>query len=61
MRNEIYARHGRRFNRADLQRFFNGKDWYRGIYAPEEFREEWLPSIERANANFILSYQQSIH
>ena len=29
-RNEIYARHGRKFNSKDLQDYFNGCSWYKG-------------------------------
>jgi hypothetical protein len=29
-RNEIYARHGRKFDSADLQEYFNAQSWYNG-------------------------------
>ena len=35
--NEIYARHGRKFNSKELQDFFNSKEWYTPKYEPEEF------------------------
>jgi hypothetical protein len=37
IRNEIYARHGRGFDRDDLQRHFGQFSWYRPIYNPQEF------------------------
>ena len=36
-RNEIYARHGRMFNRSDLQDYFNSQEWYDPVYSPSEF------------------------
>lgn len=36
-RNEIYARHGRMFNRSDLQDYFNSQAWYEPIYTPAQF------------------------
>lgn len=35
--NEIYARHGRRFNTESMQQYFDGKDWYSGTVDPVEF------------------------
>lgn len=36
-RNEIYARHGRRFDTGWIQEYFNGKSWYEGTVAPAQF------------------------
>lgn len=36
-RNEIYARHGRMFNRSDLQDYFNSQAWYTPLYDPATF------------------------
>lgn len=36
-RNEIYARHGRRFDTGWIQEYFNGKSWYEGTIAPAQF------------------------
>ncbi len=59
-RNEIYARHGRGFNNADLQRYFNGKSWYRMTVSPESFNENVLNKYEKANASMILAHEKSI-
>lgn len=59
IRNEIYAWHGRRFQRADLQDYFDKQAWYRPVYAPGEFPEGILTPIERANVDLIANYQQS--
>ena len=32
-KNEIYARHGRRFKSQELQNYFNSKSWYNGTIA----------------------------
>lgn len=36
-RNEIYARHGRKFSDEELQNYFDSKSWYTPLYTPEEF------------------------
>jgi hypothetical protein len=61
MRNEIYARHGRGFNREDLRAYFAQFSWYHPIYSPEAFdqyHQDSLSPTERANAEFILDYQR---
>lgn len=58
-RNEIYARHGRKFQDPSLQEYFNAKDWYHGTIEPEQFTEEMLNSTEKANTETILSYEKS--
>lgn len=57
MRNEIFARHGRLFDRPDLQAHFDTLPWYHGRIPPDRFRLESLTPIERANANLIARYQ----
>lgn len=59
-RNEIYARHGRRFHKDDLQSYFNGQSWYTPLYSPEQFDSMGLlSSIEQQNASTILSLEQA--
>lgn len=36
-RNEVFARHGRMFNRADLQDYFNSQAWYNPVYTPAQW------------------------
>lgn len=57
MRNTIYARHGRRFNRIDLQEYFNQQPWYKPIYMPEKFPIGLLTGIQKANVEYIALYQ----
>ena len=56
-RNEIYARHGRLFNDAQLQNYFNSKSWYTGSISPDDWKESYLNEYEKANANLILEYE----
>ncbi|MBM6676405.1 YARHG domain-containing protein [Olsenella uli] len=59
-RNEIYARHGRMFQKQDLQDYFNSQSWYTPLYSPEEFDSMGLlSSTEQQNASTILSVEQS--
>ncbi|WP_367569205.1 YARHG domain-containing protein [Lacrimispora sp.] len=59
-RNEIYARHGRRFNDEELQRYFNQCSWYEGTVAPEDFDERMLNEIEQSNIRLIQEQQQNM-
>ena len=56
-RNEIYARHGRRFNSADLQAYFDGMPWYHGTIAPADFDNGVLNSFELGNIKLIESLE----
>jgi serine/threonine-protein kinase len=59
LRNEIYARHGRTFNRADLREYFEHQPWYKPVYPPDGFPEGILTPTERFNANLIAEYQRT--
>ena len=52
-RNEIYARHGYRFNGADLKSYFESKSWYNGTISPDDFEESVLNEYEIANITTI--------
>lgn len=52
-KNEIYARHGRRFSDPELQAYFDSKDWYSGYINPEDFDESFLSEIEKRNIQFL--------
>lgn len=57
-RNEIYARHGRRFQDEELQEYFDEQDWYDGYIEPEDFVDsQMLSKLERRNAKFILKFE----
>jgi hypothetical protein len=55
LRNEIYARHGRRFSDPMLQRYFASFSWYK---PNDGFRESQLNDTERKNAELISQYEQ---
>lgn len=57
-RNEIYARHGRRFQAEDLQSYFDFKSWYRGTIDSDSFDESILNEYEKTNAGFMLEYEK---
>ena len=57
LRNEIYARHGRRFENPRLQSYFESQAWYHGVYPASRFRDDWLTPVERANATLIHEFQ----
>ena len=59
-KNEIYARHGRKFASAELQNYFNAQSWYRGTVDAADFQESWLSDIEKKNAEFLAEVEFSI-
>ncbi len=59
-RNEIYARHGRKFKDKDLQDYFNSKSWYRGTIEPDKFNDNSLSEIEIKNRDLIQEYEKKI-
>lgn len=58
-RNEIYARHGRKFNSADLQDYFNAQSWYVPTIEADAFSDSMLNDYERANINLIVAYEKA--
>lgn len=52
-RNEVYARHGRMFNSADLQNYFNKKSWYQGRIPANQFSDSVFNDYERKNLDLI--------
>ena len=54
-RNEIYARHGRAFKRADLRAHFGAQPWYSEAFS---FSESELSSIEKQNVEFIRQHER---
>lgn len=52
-RNEIYARHGRIFDAAELADHFNSRSWYEGTLSAEDFDESILSDTEKQNIAFL--------
>lgn len=57
-RNEIYARHGRKFKDEELQAYFDGKDWYHGTIEPDSFKEDMLNEYELTNRDLIVEFEK---
>ena len=57
-RNEIYARHGRKFKDEELQEYFDSKSWYKGTIAPDDFDDSILNDFENVNKNIITKYEK---
>jgi hypothetical protein len=56
-RNEIYARYGRVFRDASLQRYFDSKSWYRNLPKLPLGVEPTLSQLERSNIELIQVYE----
>ena len=52
-KNEIYARHGRKFKSKELQTYFDSKSWYQGTIEPSAFNENTLNDYEKRNAELL--------
>lgn len=52
-RNEIYARHGRKFRTPEIQEYFDGCSWYYGTIEPEDFDESVFNDFELQNIRLL--------
>ncbi len=60
-RNEIYARHGRRFLDAELQSYFDACSWYIGTIEPEDFDQEKIfNEYEKANVLVLKECEEKL-
>lgn len=60
-KNEIYARHGRKFVTERIADYFNSKSWYQGTIDPESFdaqQESVFNEYEIANIDKIAQWEQ---
>ncbi len=57
MRNEVFARYGRRFKDPELQSYFNTQPWYKPIYEADKFPEDLLTATEIKNVNYLSDFQ----
>jgi hypothetical protein len=55
MRQEIYARHGKVFKEAWLQKYFSSFDWYK---ADTNFTDDALTEVEKKNIATIAAYEK---
>ena len=58
LRNEVYARRGKRFRTKWIQRYFEAEDWYR---PHKDFGEPALSPIEAKNVATIVLAENSMH
>ena len=59
-RNEIYAKHGRMFDDAGLQNYFNSRSWYHGTIPAKQFNDNMLSDIEIQNRNLIITFEKEM-
>lgn len=63
-KNEIYARHGRKFDSKELREYFESKSWYEGKYSAADFDNNYsagmLSDTERKNAEFLKSAEYAM-
>jgi hypothetical protein len=57
MRNTIYAWHGMRFSRKELQAYFNRQSWYKPEYDPGSFPVGILSQVEQENIQLLKYYE----
>lgn len=57
-RNELYARHGRKFDDESLRAYFESKEWYEGTIDAKDFDESVLNEYEFANRDLIVEYEK---
>lgn len=50
-RNEIFARHGRRFDTDWIREYFETQSWYQGTIAPDDFDVSVMNEYERENVS----------
>ena len=60
-RNEIYARHGRKFSDKELQEYFDSCSWYYGTIEPKKWKEDALNKIEKDNIKLISDYEKKYY
>lgn len=58
-RNEIYARHGRQFDSAYLQNYFETCSWYMGTIPAKEFDEAVFSQIEKDNLQILKKAEET--
>lgn len=60
-RNEIFARHGRKFKDEDVRTYFESQSWYKGTVEPEDFSTAVFTEIEQKNVEFLKQYEDGLN
>ena len=60
-KNELYARHGRKFKSKELQEYFESKDWYVPKYSPKQWDKKgdtfFFNKYEIKNRDLLKKYE----
>ena len=59
-RNEIFARHGRKFSDPTINAYFRSKSWYNPTIAAKDFDDSILNQYEIYNVKLITNYQSEM-
>ena len=59
-KNEIYARHGRKFLSTELQEYFNDKTWYQGTVEAEKFSPSVFNKYESDNIQILVKAEEKL-
>ena len=59
-KNEIYARHGRKFLSTELQEYFNDKSWYQGTVEAEKFSPSVFNKYESDNIQILVKEEEKL-
>ena len=59
-KNEIYAKHGRKFVSRELTEYFNAQPWYNGTIEPAAFQESTLNEFERQNVILLAEREAAL-
>lgn len=59
-KNEVYARHGRKFRSVELQQYFGSKSWYRGTVEPDSFSDKVFNIYESQNVQLLAACEAAI-
>lgn len=60
-RNEIFARHGRKFSDEDVRTYFEAQGWYKGSIEPGDFSMSVISDIEQKNIDFLKQYEDGLN
>lgn len=59
-KNELYARHGRKFLSQELQDYFNDKTWYKGTVDADSFSPSVFNTYENDNLMLLVSAEEKL-
>lgn len=59
-KNEIYARHGRKFQSKELTAYFEEQPWYQGTIEPSKFSETVFNDYEMYNVEFLTKREKEL-